>query len=145
MTTLDRKARLFACACVREIEHLFIDPRSLTAIEVAERFANGLETEQELQKAEQKATEAAGVIAKQFPGSGRALAAEAAAWTAAKNAVQAEAEASKLAARAAASEATAAAETRTPEALEAAETKTKERQAKIRADIYGPKASPPKP
>src|SRR5262245_46340588 len=107
MTTLERKARLFACACVREIEHLLMDPISDVAIEAAERFTNGHETEEELQEAEQKATEAAGVIAKQFPGNGRAVAAEAAAWTAAKNAAQAEAEASKLAARAAASEATA--------------------------------------
>src|SRR5260370_4321958 len=125
MIPSDSKARLFACRCVREVEHLLLDPRSLRAVEVAEQFANGLGTQEGLQQAAKEAAEAAGLIAKQHRGSGRALAAEAACWTAAWTAAQAGSEAPKLTAKAAASEATAAAETRTKEALEVAEMKAR--------------------
>lgn len=52
--------RLFAVWCARQVQYLMIDKRSLDAIDVAEKFANGLATEVELtsvQKAAWAATE----------------------------------------------------------------------------------------
>ena len=55
----DSEARLFAVWCVRQIQYLLTDARSLTALDVAERFAYGLATREELQAAENAAYSAA--------------------------------------------------------------------------------------
>ncbi|HUW45666.1 MAG TPA: hypothetical protein VMW50_07710, partial [Dehalococcoidia bacterium] len=47
----DREWRLFAVWCARQVQHLMTDKRSIEALDVAERFANGLATTQELDAA----------------------------------------------------------------------------------------------
>lgn len=44
----DRQARLYAVWCARQVQHLMPDPRSVAALDVSERFANGDATDAEL-------------------------------------------------------------------------------------------------
>ena len=43
-----REMRLYAVDCARSVQHLATDPRSIAAIDVAERHADGLATDSEL-------------------------------------------------------------------------------------------------
>jgi hypothetical protein len=45
----DRKLRLFACACYHRIHHLLANGTAQAAVQVAERFADGMATAEELQ------------------------------------------------------------------------------------------------
>ncbi len=54
----ERKLRLLACACARRIGALLTDKRTRNAIEVAERFADGLADEKQLTRASEAATNA---------------------------------------------------------------------------------------
>ena len=47
----DKEIRLYAVWCARQVQHLMKDPRSLAALDVAERFANGEATVEELDAA----------------------------------------------------------------------------------------------
>jgi len=55
----ERDARLFAVWCARQVEHLMTDQRSKDALNVAERFANGETTDEELNAAMAAAWDAA--------------------------------------------------------------------------------------
>ena len=48
----DREIRLYAVWCARRVQHLMTDPRSIAALDVAERFVNGEATREELADAE---------------------------------------------------------------------------------------------
>jgi hypothetical protein len=54
-----RKFRWFACACVRQVWHALIDERSVHAVEVAERHADGEASDEDLLHAEAEALEVA--------------------------------------------------------------------------------------
>ena len=54
-----RRARLFAAACCRRVGHLVLDPASRAALDTAERFADGLATEEQRAAAHAAARDAA--------------------------------------------------------------------------------------
>lgn len=60
----DREIRLYMVWCVRQVQHLMSDPRSLAALDVAERFANGEATDTERDAAWAAAWDAAGDAAR---------------------------------------------------------------------------------
>lgn len=78
----DREKRLFAVWCARQVQHLMTDARSITALDVAERHANGAATDQELSAARAAAWAAA--LAARVDTSAAARAAAWAAWDAAR-------------------------------------------------------------
>jgi len=58
----DRKLRLFACACCRRLWHLLANHQCRRAVEVSERFADGLASRAELAEAYVAAKESEGPI-----------------------------------------------------------------------------------
>ena len=76
----DREWRLFAVWCARQVQHLMTDKRSIAALDVAERFANGEATQTELDAAWAAARAAAGAAV----GEAAWAAAAADAWAAAR-------------------------------------------------------------
>jgi hypothetical protein len=77
----DRELRLFAVHCARSVQHLTTDPRSIAAIDVAERHASGQATDKELAAASDATRDAAGAAASAAAMS----AAMSAAWAAARS------------------------------------------------------------
>lgn len=55
----DKELRLFAVWCARQVQHLMKDQRSLNALDVAERHAHGLASDEELDAAMAAARDAA--------------------------------------------------------------------------------------
>ena len=55
----DGDRRRLACACARDVWHLLADERSRRAVEVAERYADGLATADDLSAAYAAASDAA--------------------------------------------------------------------------------------
>jgi hypothetical protein len=55
----DREIRLYGVWCARQAQHLITDKRSIAAIDIAERFAKGQATRQELEDAKYSALDAA--------------------------------------------------------------------------------------
>ena len=82
-----REWRLFAVWCARRVQHLMTDPRSIAALDIAERHANGTATDAELDAACYAACYAAGYDAQDVAcyavGHDAANAARYAAWGAA--------------------------------------------------------------
>lgn len=74
------EVRIFAVRCVRQIQHLLTDERSLAALDVAEAYTVGQATEEEFSAARAAAREAARAAAR--------AAAWAAAWAAARAAAR---------------------------------------------------------
>ncbi len=60
----DKTWRLYAVWCARQVQHLMKDPRSIAALDVAERFANGEADQDELDAAGAAARAAAWVSAR---------------------------------------------------------------------------------
>ena len=81
-----REMRLFAVECARSVQHMMTDKRSRDALDVAERFANGLATQVELAAARNAAWDAARSAAWNAAGEAAWDAARNAAWSAARNA-----------------------------------------------------------
>ena len=93
--------RLLAVKYARRVQHLMTDPRSLNALDVAERHAHGQATDEELASARAAAEAAAWEVAEAAAWAAR-VAARAAAWDAARAAAWDAARAARVAARAAA-------------------------------------------
>ena len=83
----DRELRLFAVWCARRVQHRMTDQRSLAALDVAEQYANGLATDEQLAAARDAAWDAARAAAVTWAAVWAA--AEAAAWAAAWDAAEA--------------------------------------------------------
>ena len=108
----DKELRLYAVWCVRQVQHLLTDKRSLAALDVAERHAYGRASDAELDAAWAAAWEAAASTTASDAGLDAAWAAASAARAAAREAAgeaaAGAASAAEAAARAAASTAQAA-------------------------------------
>jgi hypothetical protein len=84
-----REWRLFAVRCARRVQHLMTDPRSIAALDVAERHASGTVTDASLDAAWDAASAAAWAAASDAAWAAAWAAAWDAAWAAASDAARA--------------------------------------------------------
>ena len=82
----EKEIRLFAVWCARQVQHLMKDKRSADALDVAENFANGLASSEELMAARDAARDAAWDAARDAARDAAWGAAWDAAWDAARDA-----------------------------------------------------------
>jgi hypothetical protein len=124
----DKEIRLYAVWCARQVQHLMKDPRSLAALDVAEAYAHGKVTVDELRAARSAADDAA----------------RDAAWAAARDAALAAARAAAgAAARAAAGDAARDAAWAVGDAAgAAARAEQKQKLCRICAEIESEKGQP---
>lgn len=97
----DRTLRLFGCWSVRQVWHLLTDERSRHAVEVAERYASGCTTDEELAAAMDAPWDAAWAAAWVASREAAWVASRDAAWAASSAAASAAADATSAAAKAA--------------------------------------------
>jgi hypothetical protein len=87
-----KEMRLYAVWCARQVQHLMNDPCALAALDVAERYANGDATDEELAAAraavQAAARDAAWVAAEDAAWAAARAAARDAAWVAARAAAR---------------------------------------------------------
>ena len=121
----DKEIRLFAVWCARQVQHLMKDPRSIAALDIAEKFALGLTSEEALRDAAAAASyaDAAAYAYADAAAYAAAYAADAAYYTAAAYAASAAADAAYYTAAVSAVSAASA-------AANAAYTSSREKQAK---------------
>ena len=144
-TDCDRESRLLVVAYARQVQHLMKDGRSIACIDVAERFANGKATREELEEARaaardawSDATRAAAEAAWIVAARAAADAAWAAAFAAADAAWAAAGDAGAAATRAAAgSAARAAARDAADDAEDAARDNMLQKQIELFKEIFG--------
>ena len=86
---IDREARLFAVWCARQVQHLMEDQRSIDALDIVEKFANGEAAQEELAAARAAAWDAAMDAAWDAARDAARAAARDAAWDAARDAAMA--------------------------------------------------------
>jgi hypothetical protein len=84
----DKAWRLYAVWCARQVQHMMTDPRSIAALDVAERHAEGTATDDELAAAASAATNAARSAAWSATSCAVTNAARSAAWSAADSAAK---------------------------------------------------------
>jgi len=90
-TEMVRAERLFAVWCARQGQHLMTDPRSIAALDVAERHADGLAADAELYVANAAANAAVGTVAESWAAASSVVssaadaAANAAAWASSRD------------------------------------------------------------
>ena len=82
----EKEMRLYTVWCARKVQHLMTDPRSIQALDVAEQFASGMATVEELAAAWAAARDAAWAAARDAAWAAAWAAAGAAAGAAARDA-----------------------------------------------------------